>query len=142
MNIRTYQDADRDDVIALWNDVFAYKTPHNDPAISIARKLTAADELFFVAEITDRDDANSGVVGTVMGGYDGHRGWVYALAVTPSARGCGVGTALMRHLEAQFIRLDCPKINLQVMPDNDEVLTFYQRLGYQVDPRTSMGKRL
>jgi ribosomal protein S18 acetylase RimI-like enzyme len=110
--------------------------------LSIARKLAADDDLFFVAEDAAEDGDVRRVVGTVMGGYDGHRGWVYCLAVAPSARGRGIGTALMRHLEQHFLRLDCPKINLQVLPGNEQVLNFYQRLGYKVERRTSLGKLL
>ena len=80
------------------------------------------------------------IAGTVMGGYDGHRGWIYTLAVHPEVRRRGVGTALLRHLERILIDRGCGKINLQVMPGNDSAVAFYERLGYRVEPRVSMGR--
>jgi ribosomal protein S18 acetylase RimI-like enzyme len=83
-----------------------------------------------------------GVLGTVMGGYDGHRGWVYSLAVHPDCRRQGVATKLMQYLESHLVDLGCPKLNLQVRATNQEVVSFYTSLGYQVEERVSMGKRL
>ena len=135
MNIRPFQEQDTPQVIALWQKVFAYPEPHNDPAESIRRKLAHHDDLFLVAV----EDSN--VVGTVMGGYDGHRGWVYSLAVDPGHRRLGIGTALMGELERKLKDLGCPKLNLQILNHNREVVAFYESLGYLVEERVSMGKR-
>ena len=135
MDIRPFQPQDRSQVIALWNEVFAYPEPHNDPAESIRRKLAVKDDLFLVAV------EDSKVLGTAMGGYDGHRGWVYSLAVDPEHRRKGIGTALMRSLEEKLESLGCPKLNLQVLNHNLGVVAFYESLGYKVEERTSMGKR-
>src|SRR5262249_12413950 len=110
--IRPFEDCDEAEVIRLWSGVFGYATAHNDPATGIGRKRQVQRELFFVAVLEGRP------VGTVMGGYDGHRGWVYSLAVEPDARGEGIGTALMRQLEAELQRRGCLKINLQVLASN------------------------
>ena len=75
-----------------------------------------------------------------MAGYDGHRGWIYSLAVAPDLRGRGVGRALMAHAEAALAALGCPKINLQVVGANAEVVGFYRALGYSVEDRVSLGK--
>ena len=80
--------------------------------------------------------------GTVMGGYDGHRGWVYSLAVVPEVRRRGVGTALMRHVERELAVRGCPKVNLQVLASNAATVAFYEKLGYSVEERVSMGKLL
>jgi ribosomal protein S18 acetylase RimI-like enzyme len=80
----------REHVIALWRDVFGYPAAYNDPAFVIDRKR-AVDDLFWVAE------EGGTVSGTVMAGYDGHRGWIYALAVAPDQRGLGLGTRLLEH---------------------------------------------
>jgi ribosomal protein S18 acetylase RimI-like enzyme len=93
MDIRPFQESDEAEVIALWICVFGYPSPHNDPTTVIRHKLAVQRELFFVARLDGR------LVGTVMGGYDGHRGWVYSLAVGPEVRRRGIGTALMRHVE-------------------------------------------
>jgi ribosomal protein S18 acetylase RimI-like enzyme len=85
------------------------------------------------------DDA---VAGTVMGGYDGHRGWVYAVAVSPRHRRGGIGAALVRRLEADLTERGCLKINLQVRCTNEAVIPFYEKLGYRVEEIVSMGKRM
>jgi ribosomal protein S18 acetylase RimI-like enzyme len=136
MNIRPFQESDADGVTALWREVFPDDPPHNAPAASIRRKLAVQRELFFVAEIDAR------IVGTVMAGYDGHRGWLYAVAVSPRLRRRGIGGALVRHAEAALGALGCPKINLQVRASNAGVVAFYETLGYRVEERISLGKRL
>ncbi len=136
MKIRPFEEGDEQAVAALWTCVFAYSAPHNQPVNVIRQKLAFHRELFFVALL---DEA---VVGTVMGGYDGHRGWIYSLAVDPAARHRGVGTALMHHIEHELARRGCPKINLQVLADNDGAVDFYRKLGYKVEERVSMGKVL
>ena len=99
--------------------------------------MTASnDGLFLVAETRGEP------IGTVMAGYDGHRGWIYYLAVHPDHQGNGVGRALMESAERHIESLGCPKINLQIRDDNPEVVTFYQRMGYRPDAVTSLGKRL
>lgn len=102
----------------------------------INRKLSVQRELFFVAI-----DAGE-LIGTAMGGWDGHRGWVYYVAVRDGARRRGVGTALMRQVESALVRLGCNKINLQVRTEDAGVVSFYEKLGYAVEGRISMGKKL
>jgi ribosomal protein S18 acetylase RimI-like enzyme len=128
--------AHRTQVVALWQRVFGYGTAHNAPHFAIDKKLAAGDGLFFVAE------AGGKVVGSVMAGYDGHRGWIYSLAVLPEYRGRGLGSRLMRHAEERLKRLGCPKINLQIMQENEGVQAFYRKLGYQTEQRISMGKKI
>ena len=93
-------------------------------------------DLFLVAVEDDR------VIGTVMGGYDGHRGWIYSMAVDESQRHRGVGSVLMGEIEKALRALGCMKVNLQVVPSNSGVVNFYERLGFAVEDRISMGKRL
>jgi ribosomal protein S18 acetylase RimI-like enzyme len=136
MQIRPYEDADEVAVIALWNEVLPDDAPHNDPATAIRNKLAVERDLFFVAV------EGGAVVGTVLGGYDGHRGWVYSLAVQPQCQRRGVGSALVRRLEQALAGRGCLKVNLQVRSSNAGVVAFYEKLGYAVEPRVSMGKRL
>ena len=82
------------------------------------------------------------VVGTVMAGYDGHRGWIYSIAVLSIHRKKGIGLALLTFAEKKLSSLGCMKINLQIMEGNDEVQGFYQANGYLIEKRISMGKRL
>jgi ribosomal protein S18 acetylase RimI-like enzyme len=135
-SVREFVDDDAPRVIKLWTSVFGYDAAHNAPAFALAKKLEVQRELFFVACVGES------IIGTVMGGYDGHRGWIYSLAVLPEARTGGVGTALMTRCEEALKAVGCFKINLQVAADNDGVVKFYEKLGYSVEPRISMGKRV
>ncbi|ATF86604.1 MULTISPECIES: GNAT family acetyltransferase [Burkholderiaceae] len=140
LSIRIFERADTERVIALWIEAFpSYSersAPHRDPRFAIEMKLATQPELFFVALRGAR------LVGTVMAGYDGHRGWLYSFAVANDARRLGIGRAMMAHAEAELAALGCRKINLQVLQDNDEACRFYAALGYQVEPLVSFGKRL
>ncbi|MFV9675660.1 MAG: GNAT family acetyltransferase, partial [Anaerolineales bacterium] len=81
-------------------------------------------------------------VGTAMAGFDGHRGWVYYVAVHPDYRRQGIGSALMSEVEAALAHHGCPKLNLQIRSSNAEVQAFYESLGYLIEDRISMGKQL
>lgn len=135
-HIRLFQDEHAAAVVRLWNEVLPDSAPHNDPERVIRQKLEVDRELFFVAVV------DSTVVGTVMGGYDGHRGWVYALAVAPEHRRHGIASALIAHLEKALVARGCLKINLQVRASNAGVVEFYRKCGYQVEDRISLGKRM
>ena len=137
MIVRGYIDAkDRKAAVLLWTNVFGYSAGHNDPSFVISQKIEANDGLFFIA--TDAET----LVGTVMAGYDGHRGWIYSLAVSSECRKRGIGAALVRHAEEALVQKGCAKVNLQVIATNTEVVSFYEKLGYTVEPRISMGKKL
>lgn len=136
MIVRSYTDKDREKVATLWREVFPDDPTWNVPEEDIERKLKIQRDLFFVAE----DEGE--IIGTAMGGYDGHRGWVYLVAVSPRYRKKGIGKALMDAVERGLKKIGCPKLNLQVRGSNKEVIEFYRRLGYVVEDRVSMGKRL
>lgn len=132
--IRPYGPLDHDGVTALWSEVFADDPPRNGPDGIIDRKAAVQPELFFVAT------RGGAVVGTVVAGYDGVRGWIHHLAVAPRLRRGGIARGLMEHAERGLAALGCPKINLQVRATNAGVIAFYERLGYRVEDRVSMGK--
>ena len=135
--ITTYLDRiHRPQVIALWRSVFGHETAHNAPALAIDHKLAVQDGLFFVALAGDV------VQGTILAGNDGHRGWLYSVAVHPAHRNCGIGSVLVRHAERVLTELGCMKINLQIAGGNESVSGFYASLGYTVEVRISMGKRI
>jgi ribosomal protein S18 acetylase RimI-like enzyme len=136
MKIRPYLESDQAAVAALWREVFPDAPWWNHPETDIQRKLSVQRELFLVAEEGEE------VVGTAMGGYDGHRGWVYYVVVKPEYRRQGIGSGLMREVEERLRAMGCPKVNLQVRASNTEVVAFYRELGYEVEERVSMGKRL
>jgi ribosomal protein S18 acetylase RimI-like enzyme len=133
MEIRVFKQEDFEEVLTLWERCDLLR-PWNDPELDIERKLNP--ELFLVAEV-------SGVVaGTVMGGYDGHRGSAYYLGVHPEYRGRGIANALMNRLEKKLIARGCPKIQLMVRAENDAVISMYEKLDYEVVESISLGKRL
>ena len=133
--MRRFRPADEASVIALWRECDLVR-PWNDPRKDIARKLRASPEGFFVAVRGRR------IVGAVMAGYDGHRGWINYLAVAPAHQRGGIGRALMGIAEGYLRTAGCPKINLQVRSANAGVVAFYERLGFAVEPTVGLGKRL
>ena len=135
LHIRPYAAGDEADVIALWQACGLVR-PWNSPQHDIARKLTTQAEMFLVAT------QDQTLVGSVMVGYDGHRGWVNYLAVNPAQQGLSIGRALMQEAERLLLERGCPKINLQVRASNTAVLDFYAHLGYTQDEVVSLGKRL
>ena len=136
IRIEPYREAHFHGVRALWLEAFPGDPPHNRAEVAIPAKLAVQPELLLVA--LDGDE----VVGTTMAGYDGHRGWLYSVAVRQSHRRAGVGTLLIEEAERRLIELGCTKINLQVRAENAAVAAFYRGLGYEVEERVSMGKRL
>ncbi|ABF04590.1 conserved hypothetical protein [Shigella flexneri 5 str. 8401] len=135
MEIRVFRQEDFEEVITLWERCDLLR-PWNDPEMDIERKMNHDVSLFLVAEV------NGEVVGTVMGGYDGHRGSAYYLGVHPEFRGRGIANALLNRLEKKLIARGCPKIQINVPEDNDMVLGMYERLGYEHADVLSLGKRL
>lgn len=135
-DIRPYDEALFGEVDALWRRVFPEDPAYSHAAVAIPAKLAVQRDLFLVAMEGER------VAGTILAGYDGHRGWLYKLAVDPNARRCGIGTHLVRAAEARLTALGCVKINLQVRLSNQEVAAFWRRLGYETQPILSMGRQL
>jgi ribosomal protein S18 acetylase RimI-like enzyme len=140
MDIRIFDEGDTEEVLALWREAFPEYAvpgkPQRDPRLSIRNKLAMQPELFFVGLLNER------LIGTVMAGYDGHRGWMYSLAVAEDERGNGYARALVEHAERALAAIGCPKLNLQLMANKPETQAFYAKLGYQMDEVVSFGKRL
>jgi ribosomal protein S18 acetylase RimI-like enzyme len=122
--IRAAVDGDVEAIGALWRACGLWR-PWNDPVRDIAFCRAAADAELFVAEANDR------LAGTVMCGHDGHRGWVYYLAVDPTVQRQGLGRRLMRHAERWLRRRGAPKCQLMVRNGNRPVEAFYRALGYE-----------
>ncbi len=133
--IRPFRPEDEAAVIRLWQECDLLR-PRNDPRRDIARKLAVQPDLFLVGLL------EAEVVASVMAGYEGHRGWLNYLAVSPRHRRRGFGRGMIAEAERRLLTLGCPKINLQVRFSNAEAMEFYRRLGFSVDEVTSMGKRL
>lgn len=133
--IRPFAEEDTEAVVALWRRS-GLTRPWNDPYRDIERKLAVQRELFLVVEV------DGALAGTAMAGYDGHRGWVYYVAVEPPLQGEGIGRRLMAEVEARLMAFGCPKVNVQVRSGNEPVTAFYARLGYAPDGAAGLGKRL
>lgn len=135
MLIRPFKPHDESGVIALWQTCSLTRS-WNNPSLDIARKLEVDPELFLVGE------EDGLIIASAMFGYEGHRGWVNYLAVSPSHQRKGYATDLMRHGEQLLRAAGCPKLNLQVRSTNVSTMAFYESLGYKNDEVISLGKRL
>ncbi len=125
----------RKDLIDLW-EICDLTRPWNDPDRDIDRKLTDHTGKLFLLRKHDL------ILGSVMVGYDGHRGSVYYLSIHPDFQKKNLGRMLMKHSEDYLLTLGCPKLNLMVRTSNLEVIEFYDRLGYQKDEVVVLSKRL
>ena len=136
IRIRAYQDKDREQVISLWKTCKLTR-PWNDPKKDIDRKTGVGNELFIILEVENQ------LIGTVMGGYDGHRGVMNYLAVHPKHQGRGFGKMLVEAIENKLVDLGCPKVNLLIRRDNHEVSNFYESVQYSKQEDVLVyGKRL
>ncbi len=135
MRIREFGDGDLAAVTALWQACDLTR-PWNPPERDIEFCRSSGHATLFVAE------AEGSIIGSVMAGHDGHRGWVYYVAVDPSHRRHGLGRALMDHAERYLIAAGVPKVMLLIRETNTAVEDFYGRLGYVPEPRVLMAKWL
>lgn len=135
VHIRPFTIEDKPALIELWKRC-GITRPWNDPDKDIERKLAVQSHMFLVGFVDDH------MVASVMAGYDGHRGWVNYLAVCPASQRRGYGRELMQYAENLLRQAGCPKINIQIRSDNEDVVDFYRSLDYTMDEVVSMGKRL
>lgn len=135
MIIRAFKEGDTESIVSLWEQC-SLTVPWNDPRKDIKRKLDVQPDLFIVGE------KNGSIIGSVMAGYDGHRGWLYYLAVHPDWQQQKFGTMLVKEAESRLEKCGCAKINLMVRTGNKKVFTFYTTLGYEVDEVVGLGKRI
>jgi ribosomal protein S18 acetylase RimI-like enzyme len=133
--ITRYSPKNQNAVIALWNACNLI-VPQNDPLEDIQKKLAFQPELFFIALLDGQ------LIGSVMVGYEGHRGWIQYLAVLPAYQKRGYGRKLVNKAIGELRKLDCVKVNLQVRRSNAAVVDFYKHLGFEEEERISMGMRL
>ena len=133
--IRLYTDSDETAVVELWRRC-GLVVPQNDPYVDIRKKVEFQPELFFVA-VTAKE-----IVGSIMAGYEGHRGWINYLGVDPRCRNQGIGSSLVRHAVEELEKIGCQKVNLQVRTANTGVIAFYKTLGFAEDEAVSLGYRI
>ena len=135
INYRLFTKEDTEAVIDLWRKCELI-VPWNDPEKDILRKLSVNDDLFILAE------EKGGIIASAMGGYDGHRGYIYYLAVVPEYQKKGIGSSLLSIVEKKLFQLGCPKINLFVRNTNIKVKAFYRINDYEIQDSQIYGKRL
>lgn len=123
VEIDTLTEADIPAAAALWREA-GLTRPWNDPDADARRALAAPAATIFAAR------SAGALIGTVMTGHDGHRGWVYYLAVCGDRQRRGIARQLMAAAESWCAAAGMPRLNLMVRADNDPVLGFYARLGY------------
>ena len=136
VDIRPMADAEGDAVEALWRDCDLV-AHYNPPAVDIAFCRASPNSELFVAVADD-----GALVASAMAGHDGHRGWLYYVAVDPAMRGTGLGREIVAHGEAWLKSLGVRKVNLMIRETNTAVRAFYERVGYRVEPRTTMARWL
>ena len=127
--------ADRNAVIALWQAA-GLTRPWNDPGADFDLALRNPTSAVLLA----RDEAH--LVGSVMVGFDGHRGWIYYLATAPQHLKCGIGRILMQTAEAWLRELGCGRVRLMIRADNLAALGFYRALGYAPQDIVTVGRTL
>lgn len=135
LEIRAYHDSDESALIRLWQECDLIR-PWNDPQTDIERKCADSPALFFVG------CSDAEIIASCMAGYDGHRGWIYYLAVAAAWQRCGIASEMVRHAESSLHDLGCPKIDLMVRNGNEGVIAFYKSIGYADDPVVVLSKRL
>jgi ribosomal protein S18 acetylase RimI-like enzyme len=136
IRIHEFDLPDYDAVVSLWKEARLVLRPGDD-LDSIRRRLQRDADLFLVAR------EGSEVVGCVMGGWDGRRGWIYHLAVKPSHQRQGIAKALMRELEVRLERKGAKRVNAQIYQSNTTSLRFFSACGYETRPDLVMiGKAL
>jgi ribosomal protein S18 acetylase RimI-like enzyme len=133
--ITVIRDTEVEEVVALWRTC-GLTRPWNDPAADIAMARRQPHAAVLVGR------ADDGIVATAMLGNDGHRGWVYYVAVDPEHRGKGYGRVIMHAAENRLREAGIEKLQLMVRPDNKGVKDFYQSLGYSEQERIVYAKWL
>jgi ribosomal protein S18 acetylase RimI-like enzyme len=127
---------DEQQVVDLWGTC-SLTTSYNDPHADYRFALNGKASTVLVAE----DDVRE-IVGSVMVGHDGHRGWLYYLAAAPQLRGMGIGRLMVMAGEDWLKQRHVPKVQLMIRPTNTAVVSFYDHLGYEDMPRVLMSKCL
>ena len=135
MQIRPFTPDDFAAAVALWQCCGLHPSP-TDTADKLAEVSCRNPDLFLVAYAQDR------LVGTVMGSWDGRRGWINRLAVDPELRRTGLGSGMLALVETRLRQRGCDKVNLLIESDNEQVVTFYEAAGYARDPLIFMEKWL
>lgn len=135
MQTSTATSADADAIVALWQ-ACGLTRPWNDPHADFAQAIANPTSTVLLARDADT------LIGAVMVGFDGHRGWIYYLGVIPARQRQRLGVTLMAAAEDWLRACGAPKLQLMVRSDNQPALDFYAALGLELQPVVTLGKRL
>ena len=145
LTIRPYRPEDRAAVLALWCEA-GLQGPPNQPDIDLGNITRTSGATLFVGEMRGSNSgersADVRLAATTVAAEDGHRGWIYYVAVQPSLQGQRIGTCMVRHAEAHLAARGVPKMLLLIRHPNTAVRSFYERLGYAAEPCVTMGRWL
>lgn len=125
MDVQPLRPADYDRAVALWHAT-GLTRPWNDPLADLERAIAGPSSTVLGGYI------DSCLVATAMTGHDGHRGWVYYLAVEPSLQGRGMGGQVMAAVEAWLRSQGVVKVQVMVRSGNATAANFYQRIGFEL----------
>jgi ribosomal protein S18 acetylase RimI-like enzyme len=137
LTVRSYAPADFEKVVALW-EACELTRPWNDPASDIEFCVGSENSILLVGVA----GGESKIVATAMVGHDGHRGWIYYVAVAPEHQEKGGGREIMAQAERWLAQRGVPKAMLMIRETNKKVMGFYERLGYAVEERVVMARWL
>lgn len=133
--IREFQDNDYPEVLSLWNSC-QIVVRKSDEFQELKKILVLNPDIFLVVVESQK------IIGSVIGTWDGRRGWINHLAVSAEKRNLGIGTALLKEVENRLASKGCTKINLTILPNNQEVITFYKAEGYLEEQVVFMSKKI
>lgn len=134
--VRVATTSDETAVAGLWR-LCGLVAKYNDPSEDF-RKATSSPS----SDVLVFEDPVDGIVGTVMVGDDGHRGWLYYVAAAPHVRGSGVGRKMVDAAESWLHKRGVAKAQLLIRETNTQVISFYEHLGFEYAPRVVMSKWL
>ncbi|HEU5046355.1 MAG TPA: GNAT family N-acetyltransferase [Rickettsiales bacterium] len=134
VEITTFTMQDIEGVVALWKTAFPASDGIKEPRSIALQKFNFQPELFFIAK---KDGI---VIGVVLAGYDGYRGYIYRLAVSPEYRRKSIATQLIERALSELKALGCPRVKLQLERYDSMLVELYQRHGFAVEPFIGMGK--
>jgi ribosomal protein S18 acetylase RimI-like enzyme len=136
MSTRKALPSDEPEVVALWRTCDLV-TAYNDPSADFHFAISGP-----CSDVLVRENASGRIVGSVMVGHDGHRGWLYYVATAPGARRIGVGRTMVEAGQQWLRERGITKVQLLVRESNARVVAFYERLGFEISPRIVMSKWL
>lgn len=128
INIREMTDTDLSKVQLLWKEV-GFNLSFSDTISELKKMLKHNPNLCLVLELSNGEKK---LIGAVLGGFDGRRGWIHHLAINNLYQNRGIGTIVMEELTKRFEKIGVAKLKLEILVINEKVIEFYKRLGWDL----------